>query len=778
MILPHFWPVLSKDGAAGPSGCGAKRRSLSRGKIRVQTEGKRYGVKGCSLSLKRWQGIAVTSSVLLATAVSGVAQASEIVVVNVDALNLRSGPGTGYGKVGQALRGMRLEVLQRQGDWVKVKTPSGQVAWVAGWLVTAPGATPPPIAPPQAPSFEDLSGQLATASPKSGSLNVRSGPGTTFAVMGQVQASRAYPALGKQGDWIKVTLPDGRAGWIAGWLSNLKVLSLRDFTVSDGSKAVVALARSVPVRRLPRADFDGIVDVSAGSRMNYITTQDGWHRVQTSSGVVGWVDASATKLVSTADFGRSPVYTMDDGLWQVDEFATGSIAGSGVNLRSGPGTGYKPITQLGKGTPVRLLGSQSGWQHVALADGRDGWVAGSLIAPGRRPDVAEVQVKEVSPQKKLVTIQGSFGSAATLKEFEGGKSLALYLGPVTVNPATMDLNAREMGGIHLSGNGVLLSFRELPRYRVVANGPGRVQLELTTTLDGVQLQKSDTRQALVFQAHGFVTPSAAYDDAAGVIRLRFPGTSYTGSQPAVQSDVVQNVQVSSDDAGTTVQIASTAKGRFLIRRGVNQVTLELLPAGLTGKTIVVDAGHGGYDPGALGVTGLQEKAVNLDIALRVQNLLEQAGAHVLMTRATDVAGVPADQLNAVPKSERLITDLTGRTDLANQSKADLFISVHNNLDPSGRQSGTAVYWTNTNFNADRSLAFAQLAQRNLVNALGRQDDGTKNNDFYVIKYTESPSVLLEILFLSDPTEENMLRSDGVLQNIAQAVFQSVQQYYH
>lgn len=720
----------------------------------------------------------MTSTVLLATAVSGVAQASEVVIVNVDVLNLRSGPGTSYAAAGQVLRGMRLEVLQRQGDWVKVRTPAGKEAWVAGWLVTAPGAATPPAAPPpQAPAFEDLSDQLATASPKSGVLNVRSGPGTSFAVVGQVQASRSYPALGKQSDWIKITLPDGREGWIAGWLANLKVLSLADFTVADGSKAVVALARSVPVRRLPRADFDGIVDVPAGTHLSYITTQEGWHRVKTSSGVVGWVDASATKLVSSADFGRSPVYTMDDGLWQLDEFPTGSISGSGVNLRGGPGTGYKPITQMAKGTPVRLLASQAGWHHVALADGRDGWVAASLVAVGQRPQVGQISVKELSPQKKLVTIQGSFGSAATLKEFEGGKSLALYLGPIAVNPAAMDLNAREMGAINLSGNGVLLSFRELPRYRVVANAPGKVQLELTTSLDGVELQTSDTRQTLVFRTHGFITPSAAYDEAAGVIRLRLPGTSYAGAQPAVKSDEVQGLQVTTDDGGATVQIASSAKGRFLLRRGVNQVSLELLPAGLAGKTIVVDAGHGGYDPGALGVTGLQEKAVNLDIALRVQKLLEQAGARVLMTRTTDVAGVPADELNAVPKSERLITDLTGRTDLANQNKADLFISVHNNLDPAHKQSGTAVYWTGTNFNADRSLAFARVAQRNLVSALGRQDNGTKNNDFYVIKYTEAPSVLMEILFLSDPTEESMLRNDGVLQNIAQAVVDSVQQYY-
>lgn len=705
---------------------------------------------------------------------SGVAYADSV-TVSASVINLRSGPGTGYATVGQVARGTRLEVLERKGDWIKVKTPAGKMAWVAAWLVGGSTGTTPPQAP--APAYQDLSGQLAVASPKSGTLNVRSGPGTNYGVVGQMAASRTYPAQGQQAGWIKVTLPDGKAGWIAGWLSNLKVLSVADFTVADSHREVIALARSVPVRRLPRPDFDGIVDVTAGTRMAYITTQDGWHRVRTSSGVLGWVDASATKLVSTGAFSQTPTYTIDDGLWQVDEPVPAAISAAGVNLRTGPGTGYKPLTQLARGTAVRLLGSQSGWYHLVTAGGQEGWVAAFLINLGRLPDVDRIQVKEISPQKKVITVQGRFTSAATVKALNGGKSLAIYLGSVAVNPAALDLNARELADISLSGNGVLLNFRELPSYRVAANGPGKVQIELTTSLDAVELKTQESRQILTFKTRGFVTPSAVLDPATGAIEVRFPGTTYAGSQPAIAAGLVRGVTVNSDSSGITVQVASTANGRFLLRRGVNEATLELLNPGLAGKTIVVDPGHGGYDPGALGVTGLQEKAANLAIGLKLKALLQQAGAKVLMTRASDVAGVPDDQLNAVPKTERTITDLTARTDLANQNNADLYISVHNNLDPAGRQSGTAVYWTNTNFNADRSLAIARLADQHLVAALGRQDNGTKNNDFYVVKYTEAPSVLLEILFLSDPTEEQMLRDDANLSRIAQAVFQAVQQYY-
>ncbi len=801
--------------------------------------------------MKRWHEVAITSGLLLTTTMSSAAYAAAVTVAK-DSVNLRSGPGTTYGVVGMVGRGTNLNVLDQSGDWMKVLTPGGQTAWVAGWLVTAapapapspspaplsatvtvaatvlnlrsgPGTTysavtqvksgtlltvldrqgdwfkvrtasgtvgwaaswlvktsataPTPPTPPPA-TYQDLTGQLAVASPKSGSLNVRSSPSTNAGIVSQARASQTYTALGKQGDWIKIVLPDGRQGWMAAWLANLRVLSLNDFAASD-SREVVALAKSVLVRRLPRSDFDGMVSVPAGTHMIYITSQDGWHRVQTSSGVVGWVDGSAVKLASRAPFVQSPIYTVDDGLWQMSEFTPGSVKASSVNLRSGAGTGYKALTRLPKGAPLRLLGSQSGWYHVTTADGRDGWVAASLVTPGRTPAVATVQVKEVSAQKKLITIQGGFGQPAVVKEYNGGKSLALYLGPVIVNPAALDLNARELAGIALSGNGLLLNFREQPQYRVVSNAPGQVQLELNTAMTSVSLgaPAADSRQVLNFNTLGYVTPAASWDANAKQVVVRFPGTTYAGQPPAIQSSLVQGVTMASDATGLTVRVAAPVNGRFLLRRTLNQVSLELLPAGLTGKTIVVDPGHGGFDPGATGGSGVLEKTVNLAIALKLKALLEQAGARVLMTRTADTAALPAAQIAAVPPSERSLTDLTARVALANQSKADLYISVHNNYDPSRTQTGTAVYWSDTNLNAERSATFAGLAQNQLVSALGRPNDGTKNNDFYVNKYTEAPSVLLENLFLSDPTEEQMAANDGVQGRIAQAVLQALQQYY-
>lgn len=715
---------------------------------------------------------------------SPAAPAATSVTVAVAALNLRSGAGTSYSIVTRVTRGTSLSVLDRQGDWIKVKTAAGQVAWAAGWLVTAastpsqPPANPGTPAPPSAPAYEDLSSQLAVASPKSGALNLRANPSTSAAVISQTSASHTYQALGRQGDWLKIALPDGRQGWMAGWLSNLRILTVADFSPADGGHEVVALAKSVPVRRLPRDDFDGIIDVPAGTHMTYITSEDGWHQVRTASGAVGWVEASATKLVSKAPLMQSPVYTVDDHLWQVDEPGVASVTASAVNLRTGPGTGYKAITQLSRGTGLRVVGGQAGWYQVQTAAGQAGWLAASLVSAPQRPGVAQVQVKEISPQKKLITIQGSFSSPATVKEFNQGKALALYLGPVSVNPASLNLNSGELGTLNMSGNGVLLSFREQPQYRLVANSPGNVQIEFSTSLSGVSLNTQDpTRQVLTFQTRGYVTPSASYDAASGAVLVRFPGTTYGGAASAITSSMVQGMTMTNDATGLTVRVASTAGGRFLLRRGPNQVNLELLTPGLKGKTIVVDPGHGGYDPGAVGAGGLQEKTINLAVALKLKALLEQAGAKVLMTRTTDVAGVPDSQLAAVPASERTLTDLSARTELANQNRADLFISIHNNFDPSRIQTGTAVYWTDTNFNANRSLAFATLAQQQLVAVLGRPDDGAKNNDFYVIKYTEAPSVLVEGLFLSDPTEERMLADSTVQGRIAQALLQALQQYY-
>ncbi|OPY57624.1 MAG: N-acetylmuramoyl-L-alanine amidase AmiC precursor [Pelotomaculum sp. PtaU1.Bin035] len=148
----------------------------------------------------------------------------EIAVVTGSVVNVRSGPGTGYDVFSQVGLNERLPVLDKSGDWYKVKLSGGAEGWVAGWLVAietaGPDVSPPVNQPVSSGSGGSRSGgEIAVVT---GSVvNVRGGPGTGYDVFSQVGLNERLPVLDKSGDWYKVKLSGGAEGWVAGWLVNV-----------------------------------------------------------------------------------------------------------------------------------------------------------------------------------------------------------------------------------------------------------------------------------------------------------------------------------------------------------------------------------------------------------------------------------------------------------------------------------------------------------------------------------------------------------------------------
>jgi N-acetylmuramoyl-L-alanine amidase len=220
--------------------------------------------------------------------------------------------------------------------------------------------------------------------------------------------------------------------------------------------------------------------------------------------------------------------------------------------------------------------------------------------------------------------------------------------------------------------------------------------------------------------------------------------------------------------------------------------------GLKLGKVVIDAGHGGHDTGTVGHHGLMEKDLVLDVALRLGNLIQkQLGAQVVYTRSSDVF---------VPLEER--------TQIANEEKADLFISIHANSSPVSSATGVETYYFN--FTSDRSgldLAtrenatasssisdlndllrkavlgakleeskdFAQKIQTSLwamsvkMNSRSR-DRGVRRAPFVVLIGATMPSILAEIGFVSNPHDEALLKKPEQRQKIAEALFKGVSRY--
>lgn len=220
--------------------------------------------------------------------------------------------------------------------------------------------------------------------------------------------------------------------------------------------------------------------------------------------------------------------------------------------------------------------------------------------------------------------------------------------------------------------------------------------------------------------------------------------------------------------------------------------------GLGVKRIVIDAGHGGHDPGTIGHSGLQEKDLVLDVALRLDRLVRsELGAETLLTRAGDVF---------VPLEER--------TAIANSKGADLFLSIHANSSRNRTVRGIETYYLNfaqdphaeevaarensvsaatikdlqtlvkaitLNSKIDESRDFAASVQEALVGNLRPQDPriddrGTRTAPFYVLIGANMPSVLAEIAFVSNPEEERLLNTVDHRERIARSLLEGVRAY--
>jgi N-acetylmuramoyl-L-alanine amidase CwlD len=173
--------------------------------------------------------------------------------------------------------------------------------------------------------------------------------------------------------------------------------------------------------------------------------------------------------------------------------------------------------------------------------------------------------------------------------------------------------------------------------------------------------------------------------------------------------------------------------------------------------IIIDAGHGGNDSGAVGPTGLYEKDVTLNIALKVGEILKNNNINVIYTRESDSTSWD---------SSNQMDSLETRVNISNSNSALAFVAIHCNScgDPSVNGIETYVYAKNT-----PAEKLADNIQSNLVQETSLSDRGVRTNDYYVLVHTTSPAVLTEIGFISNPDEENSMRNDDYLNKVADAI---------
>jgi N-acetylmuramoyl-L-alanine amidase len=355
---------------------------------------------------------------------------------------------------------------------------------------------------------------------------------------------------------------------------------------------------------------------------------------------------------------------------------------------------------------------------------------------------------------------------------------------LTDTNSTWQVTPSNLGGV------VVLPSSQGPRVGsgavAMAQTPGSDRM---VTIEGVELQQDGSQ--ILIQSNQPFTYTSEWDRASGAYRITIPSAQLAnGVQPPRSNNrgTFLWVKLQQEDPQTVAILVQPAAGVRIgpltqpspqllsvslqrpgnVAAGTNANTSSTtapppmnypaptpMPARSGRRVVVIDAGHGGRDPGAVGIGGLQEKDVVMDISRQVATLLEQNGVQVVMTRQDD----------------REI-DLAPRVQLANRVNADIFVSIHANAIDMSRPdvNGIETYYYSS------GLRLAQVIHNSLLQGTGARDRRVRQSRFYVLRHTSMPAVLLEVGFVTGAEDAPRLANAAYRTQVAQAIARGVLQY--
>ncbi|HYE81812.1 MAG TPA: N-acetylmuramoyl-L-alanine amidase CwlD [Clostridia bacterium] len=205
---------------------------------------------------------------------------------------------------------------------------------------------------------------------------------------------------------------------------------------------------------------------------------------------------------------------------------------------------------------------------------------------------------------------------------------------------------------------------------------------------------------------------------------------------------------------------------------ISKSTIAVFSIPIRSTVVVIDAGHGGRDPGASGASGLTEEEVNLRIALKLRRLIEQGGGTAIMIREDD-SGLYTEGGNG--RETRKSEDLRNRHTLINSCGADLLISIHMNSFPESQYYGAQTFYLR---NDDKSRKLAEHIQNEAIKVLDRGNTrkAKPTDTVYLLKNNNMPGALIECGFLSNQEEERLLDDEHYQEKVAWSIFVGIVKY--
>ncbi|MCL6602321.1 MAG: N-acetylmuramoyl-L-alanine amidase family protein [Paenibacillus sp.] len=304
-------------------------------------------------------------------------------------------------------------------------------------------------------------------------------------------------------------------------------------------------------------------------------------------------------------------------------------------------------------------------------------------------------------------------------------------------------NLTQINGVSFNNNQLLITMEgnSQPKASVLTN-PDRLILDFpNATFSDV----FGTGQALDPSLNGKLEVTG-YPDVSGVRYSLYSTSPYT-VRFVVDLNYAKNYTVSVSEGDNKLVIVDL--------NAVDSDEPAVLPGNNGKKLVVLDAGHGAKDSGAVGINGKYEKTFNLAVVLKAAALLKKVeNIDVVLTRSDDT-----------------FLELKERAAIANNLNADLFISVHANSGGSSSVSGTETY-----YQREASKAFAKVMHKYMLPATGLSDRGVRYGNFHVIRETKMPAVLLEVGYLSNKGDAALLFTEALQNRVAQAMVNATKEY--
>lgn len=554
----------------------------------------------------------------------------------------------------------------------------------------------------------------------SDNVNIRKGPGLSYPVVANVKKGERFSYITEKEDWIEIKLDDGNKGWVANWLVVKDNMKEKNTSLKQGkySNAIV-IADGLRVRKGPDTSNQVIGTLQKGASFSIVSVNGKWTQLKTPYGD-GWVSSDFIKLEKSSTKKESSSKASTNN---------GNITANSLNIRTAPSLDSDIIGKLQAGDKVKIISQNSEWTEISHS-GTQAWISSQYVQ-------IEENISNTSQNKKV-----------TKPTPVSGKVGVVTATSLTVRDSS-SLNGKAIASVSIGES-----------YKIIDEVNNWAKIEYKKGAFGWvanwYLNQSGTDTTVSTEKISKDSTATILHDGSNIRRKA--NTESLVVQRADQGDTFEIISIQNDWYEIRLSNGETgfvAGWIVSVNGSAPQVEKTGSDKHIKNKKIVIDPGHGGRDNGTTGISGSIEKTLTLRTAQLLYEKLTASGANVILTRSNDT-----------------FIPLASRVYAAHYHNADAFISLHyDSINDQSIRGMTTYYYHPFQKNLASSVHASAVPMSKL------KDRNYRYGDYYVLRENKRNAILMELGYLSNPTEEMLIASNQFQEAITTGISQGLAKYF-